>query len=367
MKILITHIVEALESLAHPSLQESYDNVGTLVGDINKECTGVICTLDVTEAVLEESIKKKANLIISHHPIIFNGLKRLNGNHYVERIVITAIKHDIVLYAIHTNLDNVLHGVNTELADILGLVDRTVLLPKSNTLKKLYTFAPSTHVENIKQALFTAGAGHIGFYSECSFQAQGIGTFKASLDAQPFIGKAGERHEEAEIKIETVFSTELEPIIIQALLNAHPYETVAYDIVSLSNAHPERGSGILGQLPEPLTEQEWLRHVQTALQLKAIRHTTVTGKKMQKIAICGGAGSFLTKKAIQANADSYITADIKYHEFFEADGKLLLMDVGHWESEQFTINLLQNFLRQKFPTFAILKSEIITNPIQHYF
>lgn len=367
MNILIKHITEILETLAPLALQESYDNAGLIIGNANTNCNGILCSLDVTETVVQEAIEKKCNLIVAHHPIIFNGLKRLNGSHYVERIVLKAIKHDIAIYAIHTNLDNVLEGVNKKIADILGLINPSILLPKNNTLKKLFTFVPTTYVEIVMKALFEAGAGQISNYTECSFHTQGIGTFKAEKDAKPFLGKIGEQHQETEIKIETIFSAELEKQIIQALVKTHPYETPAYDVVNLSNTHAERGAGILGQLPKPITEKEWLQQVQKGFGLKIIRHTTFTGKKIQNIALCGGAGSFLIQKAIQAKADSYLTADIKYHDFFEADNKLLLMDIGHWESEQFTIDLLHDFLSQKFPTFAVLKSGIVTNPVQYYY
>lgn len=362
----ISHIINALEKLAHTSLQESYDNAALLTGSTHVVCTGVICTLDVTEAVIEEALQKRCNLIVTHHPVIFNGLKQLTNHTPVERTVIAAIKHDIAIYAIHTNLDNVLHGVNQQLGNALGLIDRSILLPKPNTLKKLYSFVPTTHIELVMQALFTAGAGTIGNYNECSFQTTGTGSFKAQIGAKPFVGKIGELCRETEIKLETIFPTYLEKQIVQALLTTHPYETVAYDIISLSNPHPAIGAGLLGYLPEAITEQEWLNHIQQTFNLKCIRHTPFAEKKIKKIALCGGAGSFLIQKAVNAAADTYITADIKYHEFFEADNKLLLVDIGHWESEQFTINLLHDFLRENFPNFAVLKSEIVTNPIQYY-
>ena len=366
MSLEISHIITALEKLATPSLQEHYDNAGLLTGNAHVVCSGIICTLDVTEAVVEEAFHKGYNLIIAHHPIIFNGLKQLTNHTPVERTIIAAIKHDIAIYAIHTNLDNVLHGVNQQLGNTLGLIDQSILLPKPNTLKKLYSFVPTTHVEQVMQALFTAGAGTIGNYNECSFQTTGTGSFKAQIGAKPFVGKIGEPCKETEIKLETIFPTYLEKQIVQALLTEHPYETVAYDIISLSNPHPAIGAGLLGYLPEAITEQEWLKHIQQTLNLQCIRHTPFTGKKIKKVALCGGAGSFLIQKTVNAAADTYITADIKYHEFFEADNKLLLVDIGHWESEQFTIDLLHDFLRENFPNFAVLKSKIVTNPVQYY-
>ncbi|MEP7255542.1 MAG: Nif3-like dinuclear metal center hexameric protein [Ferruginibacter sp.] len=362
----IQDITSFLESVAPPVLQESYDNAGLLTGNGNWDCTGVITTLDTTEEVVLEAIEKKCNLIVAHHPIIFGGLRKITGKNYVEKTVITAIKNDIAIYAIHTNLDNVLHGVNAAIADKLGLINRAILQPKSGTLKKLFTFVPVAHAEKLRSAIFAAGAGHISNYSECSFNTKGEGTFKPGEGTNPFTGKIGERHTEEEMKLEMIFPAWLENKILIAMMAAHPYEEVAYDIVSLENQNQQVGSGLVGDLAEPVKETEFLNLLKEKFNLSVIRHTPLKGKPVKKVALCGGAGSFLIGAAIAAGADFYISADIKYHEFFDANGRLVVADIGHYESEQFTIDLLFDILRQKFPTFAVLKTGVKTNPV-HYF
>jgi dinuclear metal center YbgI/SA1388 family protein len=362
----VQDITSLLEKLAPPSLQETYDNAGLLTGNGNWECSGVLIALDVTEAVVNEAVEKKCNLIVAHHPIIFGGLKKITGNNYVEQTIIATIKNDIAIYAIHTNLDNVLQGVNAKIADMLGLINRQVLLPKAGVLKKLYTFVPQSYAEQLRNALFAAGAGHISNYSECSFNIPGEGTYKAGEGAHPFMGDVGKRHTEQETKIEVIFPAWAEKAVCKAMKDAHPYEEVAYDIISLDNAHAATGSGLLGYLPEAMTENELLTLLKAKFGLTIIKHTPLRGKPVKKVALCGGAGSFLTKTAIAAGADFYISADFKYHEFFDANGRLVIADIGHYESEQFTIALLSEFLQEKFPNFAVLKTGVNTNPV-HYF
>ncbi len=361
----INDIISFLESQAHPSLQEQYDNAGLITGNAAWECTGIICSLDATEEVVKEAIEKKCNLIVAHHPIIFGGLKKINGKNYVEKTVITAIKNDIAVYAVHTNLDNVLHGVSGKMAAMLGLQNVSVLALKDSTLKKLFTFAPVDKAEQVRNAIFTAGGGHIGNYSECSFNAEGIGTFKGGEGTNPYVGEAGKLHQEKEIKIEVIIPAYLESRVVAAMKAAHPYEEVAYEIVSLSNTHQGIGSGVIGELPAVLDETQFLTRLKEVFGVPVIRHTALSGKPVKKVALCGGAGSFLISKALAAGADAYITGDLKYHEFFDANSRILLADIGHYESEQFTINLLQEILEQKFPTFAVLKTAVKTNPV-HY-
>lgn len=361
----INDIISFLESQAHPSLQEQYDNAGLITGNAAWECTGIICSLDATEEVVKEAIEKKCNLIVAHHPIIFGGLKKINGKNYVEKTVITAIKNDIAVYAVHTNLDNVLHGVSGKMAAMLGLQNVSVLALKDSTLKKLFTFAPVDKAEQVRNAIFTAGGGHIGNYSECSFNAEGIGTFKGGEGTNPYVGEAGKLHQEKEIKIEVIIPAYLESRVVAAMKAAHPYEEVAYEIVSLSNTHKGIGSGVIGELPAVLDETQFLTRLKEVFGVPVIRHTALSGKPVKKVALCGGAGSFLISKALAAGADAYITGDLKYHEFFDANSRILLADIGHYESEQFTINLLQEILEQKFPTFAVLKTAVKTNPV-HY-
>lgn len=362
----IEKIIQTLEKLAPTGYQEDYDNCGLITGNTFYECTGALCTLDATEEVILEAKQKGCNLVITHHPVIFRGLKKINGNNYVGQAVIAAIKNDIAIYAIHTNLDNVRQGVNDAIADRLGLVNRSILLPKMQQLMKLFTFVPVEYAEKVKTALFDAGGGHIGRYNECSFSSEGTGTFKAGEGSKPFVGEIGIRHHEKELKIEVVFPAYLQNQITCALLSVHPYEEVAYDLVPLANDYKEVGSGLTGELTEAITEEDFLAQIKAVFSLHVIRHTPLLGKIVKKIAICGGSGSFLIGRALASGADFYITADIKYHEFFDANGKMVIADIGHWESEQFTPDLLIGILQSEFPTFAVLKSEVGTNPVQYF-
>ena len=362
----IKYIISFLETIAPVNLQEGYDNAGLITGSSAWDCNGIICSLDVTEEVVLEAIEKNCNCIVAHHPIIFGGLKKINGKNYVEKTIITAIKNDIAIYAIHTNLDNVLQGVNGKIADMLGLQNRQILQPKKNILKRLLTFVPASHAENVRNAIFNAGGGHVGNYSECSFNTEGSGTFKAGTGAIPYVGKMGERHTEYEIKIEIAFPAWIENNVLTAMFSAHPYEEVAYDIITLDNLHPQIGSGLTGELPETITEEAFLHQLKKIFNLKVIRHTALTGKSPKKVALCGGAGSFLINAAVASGADFYITGDIKYHEFFDANGRIVIADIGHYESEQYTIDLLFDILRGKFLNFAVQKTGIKTNPVNYF-
>jgi dinuclear metal center YbgI/SA1388 family protein len=362
----LREIISFLESLAHPSLQEHYDNAGLITGNSEWECSGIICSLDATEEVIREASAKGCNLVVAHHPIIFGGLKKITGKNYVERTIITAIKNDIAIYAIHTNLDNVIEGVNGKIADLIGLKNIHILQPKRDSLKKLFVYTPLAKAEQVRKAIFNAGGGHIGNYSECSFNSNGTGTFKAGLGADPFVGKIEETHKEPETKIEIIFPAWLEPVVVNAMKQAHPYEEVAYEVVSLANTHPGIGAGVAGELDEPLGEEEFLNRLKSVFQLHVIRHTQLLQRPVKKVAVCGGAGSFLIPNALMVNVDFFISADIKYHEFFDANGRMVIADIGHYESEQFTINLLREILEQKFPTFAVLKTEITTNPVFYF-
>ncbi|MEO6671460.1 MAG: Nif3-like dinuclear metal center hexameric protein [Ferruginibacter sp.] len=362
----ISTIIDVLEKIAPLSLQEDYDNAGLISGDKLWECTGAMISLDATEDVIKEAIEKKCNLVIAHHPIVFRGLKKINGKNYVEKTIITAIKNDIAIYAIHTNLDNVMNGVNGKIADKLGIINRTILLPKENQLQKLAVFVPENNKEKLLNALFEAGAGSIGNYSECSFGSEGKGTYKANEKARPYLGKIGERHSENEVKVEVIFPRWLQQPVLKAMMANHPYEEVAYDLYNLSNNFSQTGSGMVGELEKPLSETAFLMLLKQVFGLSVIRHTAFTGRMVKKVALCGGAGSFLTAAAKSAGADVYVSADIKYHEFFDADGSFLLADIGHYESEQFTIDLLFDILSEKFLNFAVLKTGVNTNPVQYF-
>lgn len=361
----IAAITRVLEELASPGLQENYDNAGLLTGHRDWECTGILCALDATEEVIEEAISKNCNLVVAHHPILFGGIKKINGYTYVERALIRAIKNDVAIYAIHTNLDNVLHGVSGRMGKLLGLMNTTVLLPKPQTLRKLHTFVPAAAAPAVLDALFNAGAGHIGNYDECSFNLEGVGTFRAGDGTTPYVGKHGERHQEKETRMEVIYPVVKEAQVLAALKAAHPYEEVAYDLVPLANVHPGIGSGVVGDLPVELDIPAFLALLKSTFGTPVIRYAETGAKTVKRVALCGGAGSFLISKALQSGADAYVTADLKYHEFFDAEGSMLLADIGHYESEQFTVALLQEVLAEKFPTFAVLKTAIITNPV-HY-
>jgi len=361
----IRDITNAIAAFAPLQYQESYDNAGLLFGNADWELTGVLLTLDTTEAVIDEAIEKKCNLVVAHHPIVFGGLKKINGNNYVERVAIKAIKNDIAIYAAHTNLDNVRNGVCNMMAKRLDLQQCSVLSPKRELLRKLYTFVPRADAEKVRTALFAAGAGHIGAYNECSYNVEGTGTFKAGAGTNPHVGEIGERHMEPETKVEVIFPVYLENAVVKALLGSHPYEEVAYDIVKLENGYAEVGSGLIGELKTPMEEAAFLRWVKQQFDTGCVRYTPLRGRPVKKVALCGGAGSFLLKRAISAGADAYISADFKYHEFFDAENQIVIADVGHFESEQFTVELFYHILTEKFPNFAPLKSTIRTNPVNY--
>jgi dinuclear metal center YbgI/SA1388 family protein len=362
----IQEIISQLEQWAPPALQESYDNSGLLTGDVRQKATGALITLDCTEEVVDEAIQKKCNLILAHHPIIFKGLKRITGKNYVERTLIKAIKHDIAIYSIHTNLDHVHTGVNAKICQQLGLTHTHILVPKQEMLLKLVSFVPKEATSKVLDALYQAGAGEIGNYSKCSFRVEGKGTFQPNPHASPTIGHALQTEEVAEDRIEILLPTYAKGTVLAALKQAHPYEEVAYYLHALENSHQEVGAGMVGSLPKPMEEQAFLQWVKTQMKVSCIRHTALRGKPIQKVAVCGGAGSFLLHNAINSKSDIYITSDFKYHEFFDAEGRIIIADIGHFESEQFTKELISEYLTEKFSTFAFYLSETQTNPIRYF-
>jgi len=362
----IQQLTNYLEEIAPLSYQESYDNSGLLVGNAQEELTGVLISLDCTEAVVDEAIEKGCNLIVSHHPIVFKGIKKFTGSNYVERVIIKAIRHNIALYAIHTNLDNILGGVSSKIGEKIGLTHTAILQPKKNLLQKLIVYVPRTHVELVREALFEAGAGSIGHYDQCSYNTAGYGTFRPLEGANPNIGSVGQQERVEETKIEVIFPRSKERAILVAMYSSHPYEEIAYNIVTLENNFQEVGSGIIGNLSTPMTEEEFLSHLKDRLNLRVIRHTALRGKEVSRVAVCGGAGGFLLADAKRSGADFFVTADYKYHEFFDAEDDIVIADTGHFESEQFTQELLLEIIRKKFANFAVLITEIDTNPIKYY-
>jgi len=369
----VSEITNLLEEVAPLHYAEGFDNVGLLVGNPQQEVSKVLVTLDTLENIVDEAIKKGCNLIISFHPIIFKGLQKINGSNYVERVVIKAIQHNIAIYAIHTALDNHWQGVNHMICEKLGLQNQEILIPKAETIKKLTVFVPNKATEEVKNALFNIGAGHIGNYENCSFSNTGIGSFKGNNDSNPTTGEKNKLHREEETQVQLTFASHLTPKIIQTLHQVHPYEEVAYEVTSLENFNQKIGMGMIGELPKALTEQEALQLVQDTFKSKGIRHSAFLKRPIKRIAVLGGSGAFAIKNAIKAKADLFITADIKYHEFYQAESKLIVADIGHYESEQYTKNLIVSLLRKKISNFApifnledIIISEINTNPIKYF-
>ena len=361
----ISSIINFLETVAPPVLQEDYDNCGLIVGDASRSCKGVMISLDATEDVIEEAIRRECDLVVTHHPLIFGGVKRVTSADATGRMLTRAITAGISVYAIHTNLDNVVHGVNGRIATLLGLGGTRVLAPKAGSLRKMYLFVPQAHAGPLMEAAFGAGAGHIGKYSECSFRAEGTGSFLAGAGADPFVGQPGIRHEEPETRLEFIFPHWKQETILSALREVHPYEEMAYDIVTLENAWDQVGSGLVGNLAIPESEDRFLGRVKELFRVPVVRHTPLTGRMVSRVAICGGAGSFLIPNALSSGAQVFLTADLKYHDFFRPEGRLVLADIGHYESEQYTVDLLTDLLTEKFPTFAVLKSGVNTNPVNY--
>ncbi len=361
----IKEILSVLEEMAPLAYAEDFDNVGLLVGNINDEATGVLVCHDALEAVIDEAIKKKCNLVVCFHPILFSGIKKITGKNYVEKAILKAIKNDIAIYAVHTALDNHQQGVNKIFCDALGLHNTKILVPKSNFIQKLVTYTTLENAEELRNALFDAGAGRIGNYEDCSFNSKGIGTYMGNENSNPEIGERFEFVEAEEVKIEVTFEKHLQSKVLKALLNNHVYEEVAYEIYDLQNAHQNIGLGMIGELTSEMNEADFLKMVKEKMECGGIRHTEFLNKPIKKVAVLGGSGSFAIKNVIQAGVDAYLTADLKYHNFYEAENKILLADIGHFESERYIKNYIVDYLTKKIPNFAIVLSQINTNPVKY--
>jgi dinuclear metal center YbgI/SA1388 family protein len=362
----LSEIVSVIESFAPLAYQDSYDNAGLITGDTSRDIKKALITIDITEEVIDEAINVGAELIISHHPVIFNEIKKITGSTYTGRIIIKAIKNDLVIYSAHTNLDNIKEGVNLKICQKLGLANPRILCPIKGELKKLVTFVPLDHADNVRSALFSAGAGQIGEYEQCSYNLEGMGTFKGSEYTNPYTGQKGKLHFEKEVRIETIFPKIIEPKVISAMIAAHPYEEVAYDIYPLDNPYDKAGMGMVGELEKEMDELAFLRKIKSVFNTKVIKHTKLRNKNIKKVAVCGGSGSKLIKDAIKAEADIFISGDIKYHQFFEASDKIIIADIGHYESEQFTKEIFYELLKKKLPKFALHLSEFNTDPIKYF-
>lgn len=362
----VAEVVKFFEDFSPSAYQESYDNAGLLVGDAAAQVSAILVSLDVTPAVVDEALARGANLIVAHHPLIFSGLKRLTGADYVQHTVIQAIKNDIAIFAAHTNLDSMMHGVNRTIANKLGIANVEIMQPIQNQLLKLVTFVPLAHADKVRAALFAAGAGGIGAYDCCSFNVEGTGTFRALDRAQPFVGQVGRHHSEPEVRLEIVLPGHLQNRVVAALLHAHPYQEVAYDLFPLLNARTDVGLGMVGELPQAIDYQDFLQLVKQQFQAKCVRYTKPLGPKVRRVAFCGGSGASLLKCAVAKKADAFVTADFKYHQFFDAINNIMVVDIGHYESEQFTIELIVENLSKKFHKFAVLKSDVKTNPVNYF-
>jgi dinuclear metal center YbgI/SA1388 family protein len=355
-----------LDSCIPLSFQEDYDNSGLQVGLPHNEISSALICLDVTEDVMAEAADLKCDLIISHHPLIFKGIKSITGRTYTERIIFEAVRKDIAIYAAHTNLDMLSSGVSRLMAEKIGLKDITVLAPLENMLLKLVTFVPESHLKEVKDAVFEAGAGVIGNYDKCGFTVSGTGSFRANEKANPFIGVAGEIHNETEIRFETILYKHMKDAVVKALIKAHPYEEVAYDLYQLENNNIETGLGCVGYLHEEAAQADFLKSVSGIFDARGIRHSALTGRPVRKVALCGGSGASLISDAIRSEADVFLTADLKYHDFFRAENKILLVDAGHFETEKFSREILKELIIKKFPKFAVRFSETNTNPINYF-
>ncbi|MGJ8550951.1 Nif3-like dinuclear metal center hexameric protein [Winogradskyella wichelsiae] len=363
--MIIQDVINHLHNLAPLAYAEDFDNVGLLVGDKNESVTGILVTLDTLEEVIDEAIENKCNLIVSFHPIIFKGLKKLTGKTYVERVVIKAIKNNIAIFSIHTALDNAFQGVNSIICDQLGLLSKKVLIPQTGTIKKLQTYVPKENAEALRIALFEVGAGSIGNYESCSFNVEGEGTYLGNENSNPVIGKKGEFHTEKEIAISITYTKHLESSILKTLFEMHPYEEVAYEITTLENTNQHIGIGMIGELETALETKDCLNFIKTRMNTECIKHSKSLSKPIKKIAVLGGSGSFAIPAAKAMNADLFITADLKYHDFFSAENDIILADIGHYESEQFTKSFLVDYLSKKITNFAIILSKTNTNPIKY--
>ena len=361
----IQNITNYIEELAPLNYAEDFDNVGLLIGNYNTKVTGVLVTLDTLEQTVDEAIAKNCNLIVSFHPIIFGGLKKINGNNYVERVVLKAIQNNIAIYATHTALDNSKNGVSAKMCEVLGLKNTKILIPKKGIIKKLTTYVPVDEASTLKEKLFEAGAGNIGNYDSCSFDVKGESSFRGNEDANPTYGKKGELTKREETKISVVFESKNENAILKALKANHEYEEVAYEIITTENVYQNIGMGMIGEFETEMDEKDFLLFLKKTMKTDCVRHSAFINKKIKKVAVLGGAGSFAISNAKKAGADAYISADFKYHEFFKAENSILLADIGHYESEQFTKNLLVDYLTKKFSNFAVILSEKSTNPIYY--
>ena len=364
--MIIEELTTFIEDKFPLSQQESYDNCGLIVGDPKKTVKKVLLALDCTEQVIKEAKLKKADVIITHHPLMFSSINKLTANDYEGSLIIKLIKSDIALYAVHTNLDNSINGINKYLALKLGLKNLQILVGKEKTFKKIITFVPKAYSQKVITALSAAKAGNIGLYSHCAFVTEGSGCFKPEKGAKPFLGELSKINQVEEVKLEMVFASENQKMIENSLKKAHPYEQPAFDIIELANPNPDIGAGIYGDLPAQINTAEFLKLVKTKLNLSYIRQSNSAKKFISKVAICSGAGFFVFEQAKRLNVDALVTSEIKHHEFLAAENNILLCDIDHHEGEIAAVNILDQIL-QKLENIDTLISKHNLSPAQIFF
>lgn len=347
-------------------LQEEYDNSGLQIGKYNNEIYGILISLDITEEVINEALEYGDNLILSHHPLIFSQIKKISDKNNLGKIIYKAIENNLAIYSAHTNVDNNFNGINLYISKLLNLKNPEILVPASNYLFKLITFVPESNANKVREAILNEGAGFIGNYDMCSFNTQGTGTFRPLENTNPYLGETYQLNFVNEVRIETIVPKHLLNKVVTTLLANHPYEEVAYDIYPLNNKYSKAGSGIIAELEDYMETIDFFELVKKTFNLKTIKHSKLNKKNIKRIAICGGSGAFLIKEAINKNVDLFLTGEIKYHQYFEAENKIILVEIGHYESENLIKDFFYDFLTKKLSKFAIHKSKIDTNPIKYF-
>lgn len=359
-------LLACIEQWAPFSWQESYDNAGLILGDPDRNVTEALVCFDVTPEVVDEAVRIGAGLIVSHHPAIFKGIKRINPASRLGYMIKQSLCHDIAWCALHTNLDNTLNGVNSYLCEQLGLKDVQPLAPLQDIYGKLQVYVPEAYAEKLRQALAEAGCGAGARYDACSYSSRGEGRFRAGSQAHPFSGQIGELHCEAECKIECLYPLHKTRQVLDVLRTNHPYEEPAFDLLPLRNEATGQGAGAIGNLQESMQETELLDKLKELTGTHCIRHSGFRGRKIRRIALCGGSGGSFIGNACARQADAYITGDLKYHDFADAGSGTWLVDIGHFESEKFAMELIFRFIRKNFPNFAVSISEQARNPVSFY-
>ncbi len=371
MSVRCQQIFDWIEEWADPALAEDWDHIGNLVGSPADSVSRVLVTLDVTDEVIAEAIDENVNLIVAHHPLFRDPIPYLRSDLFSSSRVYRLIQKGISLYAAHTNLDAAPGGINDVLADLLGLRDVEILFPTyEENLYKIVVFVPLGHEERVREAISARGGGWIGNYSDCTFQTEGVGTFRPLEGTKPFIGETGELERVRETRIETIAPQKKLSDLLKNMIAAHPYEEVAYDIYPLKNTGTKAGLGRIGRLPESLALADFARKVKDSLGLGMVRITGDPQRSVSKIALCGGGGMSLLEQAIKCDADLYLTGDIRHHGALDAlDRGIALVDGGHYGTERVIVPVLADYLQKKAKEagegLTVLVSQINTDPFSY--